>query len=92
MDLGGALRQILRGRRRWRGRRQGEGGGGGRRASWRILSNVLITDQCPGVDKDVFSTYLRQQNLFPWVRTKTTLTYSRALPGEKKESEWVYLV
>ena len=68
MDLGEVLHQILRGRRRWRGRTQGEGGGGGRRASWRILSNVLITDH--GEDKDVFSVYLRQQNLFPWVRQK----------------------
>ena len=73
MDLGGVLRQILRGRRRWRRRRQGEGGGGGRRASWRILSNVLITDH--GADKDVFSTNLRQQNLFLWVRQKHDVCY-----------------
>ena len=48
-----------------------------------------LSDQWQGEDKDVFSTNLRQQHLFPWVGQKQP---QRTLPAEKIELERVHFV
>ena len=90
LDLGGALRQILRGWRRLRGRRRGRrgGGGGAGSASWRILSNAMY---CQGVDKDVFSTTLHQQKkiFLAWVLQKQFMVGFQLLGSLAHRLDWI---